>query len=152
VQKSALTVIGQVVNKGIEEWFEGLVNHCVFARIMECARIASFEIKVGVAKIFGCGFDRSPEHFAKHLIDVGALGLMIEVLDAGTIMDYRLHAEFFGVFARLWERFPALHSEIETELLSGHSFEVLSQFEADDESGAAAHRAFMSLILPAEAS
>jgi hypothetical protein len=124
--KAALNVIGQIVKKWFPEWFEGMVNYSVFARIMEFALASSFEIKVGIAKIFGCALERAIEDIAKHLIDVGALELMLEVLDGGTTIDCRLQVVFFHVFGRAWEQLPRLHALIEAVLVSAENWNIQS--------------------------
>jgi hypothetical protein len=149
-QKTVLNVFGQIVQRGFEDWSEAMVNYSVFFRIMEFALTAGFEIKVGIAKIFGCALARGSEALISHLLGLGGLQLMVDVLDPGMAVDDQLQIEFFRLFVSLFERFPALKPALGEVLLTQENLEFLAAVEPPDEMSAAAHEAFLRLVQPLE--
>jgi hypothetical protein len=151
-QKCVLNAFGQMVKRGFEDWFEAMVNYSIFHRIMEFTLTSVFEIKVGIAKIFGCALGMASEALTAHLLDIGALQLMVDVLDPGMTIDDRLQIEFFGIFESLFERFPRLIPTLQEALLTRENLEFMLGLEPQDEMTAAAYQRFMHVIQPQEGS
>jgi hypothetical protein len=59
LQQSSLNVIGSIVMKKIEDWFEEMMNQNVVVEITEFAFASTFEMRIGIFKLLSLVFGRT---------------------------------------------------------------------------------------------